>query len=409
MLQSIFELEKTCKVCEKPFKVALGTVFEDGTCICDKCIERIGNAAGMSKTQAEKRREDVESVASSGMTPKDIKEKLDRFVVGQEQAKKILAVAAYNHKKRLALNDTGIQKSNVMLIGPSGSGKTHLMKTLAKILDAPLALCTATGLTESGWVGEDPSTVLESLLAVCDHNVELAERGIVFIDEIDKIAPGSSESKEKVGGKGVQQALLPIIEGAKISVPVGVGPGASKVTVDTSNILFVFGGAFPDMEPMIKRRISGKRGENVCGFTSAPQTEKEVPKEDLLLHTTNDDLKEFGFIPEFLGRVPVIACLEELTIETLKKILFEPEDAIITQFKKLFGFDGVDIEFTDGALTVIAEKAKEHGTGARSLRKVLEDLLLDLQYEVPGSKCKKIVINEEFARGEIEKPIMEAL
>jgi len=405
----IFDLEKTCKCCSKLSKVSLGVAFDDGTFICGNCVERIGSAAGLSKTKTEKRREDVESVVSSDMTPKKIKAELDRYVVGQEQAKKIISVAAYNHQKRIALKDDGIQKSNVMMIGPSGAGKTYLIKTLAKILNVPLALCTATGLTESGWVGEDPSTVLESLLAVCEHNVELAERGIVFIDEIDKIAPGSSESKEKVGGKGVQQALLPIIEGAKISVPIGVGPGASKVTVDTSNILFIFGGAFPDMEQMIKKRLDGSKESGVCGFTAVSQIKEEAPKENILLHTTNEDLKEFGFIPEFLGRVPETACLEELSIETLKKILYEPEDSIVTQYKKLFRCDGVDIEFTDGALTEIANKAKSHGTGARSLRKVLEELLLDLQYEVPGSNCKKIVITEEFARGEIEKPIMEAL
>ena len=406
---SIFDYEVKCSLCKKPFKSSNGVVFEDGVCVCGSCLERIGSAAGYEKSRAEERREAVNRVAASDMTPKAIKEELDRFVVGQEQAKKVLAVAAYNHEKRIALGDKGIQKSNIMLVGPSGSGKTHLMKTLAKILDAPLAICTSTNLTESGYVGEDPSTVVGALLAVCDNNVELAERGIIFIDEIDKLAPGSSPSKEKVGGQGVQQALLPIIEGSKVLVTIGAGQSANKVSVDTSNILFVLGGAFPNMEHIIKKRLGGNKGAGVCGFTAVQMEEQEAPEEDLLLYTTNEDLQEFGFIPEFLGRVPVVACLEELTIETLKKILFEPEDSIVSQFKKLFGADGVDIEFTDEALTVIAEKAKGHGTGARSLRKVLEDLLLDLQYEVPGTNCKKIVITEEFAKGEIEKPIMEAM
>lgn len=406
---SIFDHELMCNLCKKPFKSANGVAFEDGVCVCGSCVERIGVASGFERTRDEKRREKVNRVADSKMTPKAIKKELDRFVVGQEQAKKILAVAANNHHKRLMLNDKGIQKSNIMLIGPSGSGKTHLMRTLAKILDAPLAICSAASLTESGYVGEDPSTVVSSLLAVCDNNVELAERGIIFIDEIDKIAPGSSPSKEKVGGQGVQQALLPIIEGSKVLVTVGAGPGASKVSVDTSNILFIVGGAFPNMEPIIKKRLGGNKHTGICGFSAVAQEDKEAPEDNLLLYATNNDLKEFGFIPEFLGRVPVVACLEELTIETLKQILFEPEDSIVSQFKKLFGADGIDIEFTDEALTVIAEKAKEHGTGARSLRKVLEDLLLDLQYEVPGTNCKKIVITEEFARGEMERPIMEEM
>lgn len=404
---SIFDMQCTCRVCGKPFSLNNGAVFENGEGVCSPCGDKVANAMGYTKSKGETRREQVEHVTSDAMTPRAIKAELDRFVVGQEQAKKVLSVAAYNHHKRLSLNDKGIQKSNVMLIGPSGSGKTHLMKTLAKILDAPLAICSATNLTESGWVGEDPSSVVASLLNVCDNNVEKAEKGIIFIDEIDKIAHGASESKKQVGGQGVQQALLPIIEGSVVSVTLGVGPAASKVSVDTSNILFVVGGAFPNMEPMIKKRLSGNSSGGVCGFTAISREEKELPEDNLLLHATNEDLKEFGFIPEFLGRVPILACLEELTVETLKKILFEPEDAIVTQFMKLFKYDGVDITFTDDALTVIAEKAKGHGTGARSLRKIMEDLLLELQFTVPGSDCKKIVITKEFAAGEIGLPVME--
>lgn len=403
---SIFDLKGICRVCQKEFALNDGAVFDDDNkSVCSCCGDKVAKAMGYSKNKGEMRREEVESVAKDSMTPKAIKEQLDRFVVGQEQAKKVLSVAAYNHHKRLQLNDKGIQKSNVMLVGPSGSGKTHLMKTLARILDAPLAICSATNLTESGWVGEDPVSVVGALLAACDNNAEKAEKGIIFIDEIDKIATGASESKKQVGGQGVQQALLPIIEGSVVSVPVGVGPAATKVAVDTSNILFVVGGAFPKMEDMIRKRLGGKK-DSVVGFTSQLMEDTE-PEDNLLLKTTNDDLKEFGFIPEFLGRVPILACLEELTVDTLKKILYEPEDAIITQFTKLFKYDGVDIEFTEDALTVIAEKAKGHGTGARSLRKILEDLLLELQFTVPGSDCKKIVINKEFAAGETELPLME--
>lgn len=403
---NMFDLKGTCRICGKEFALSDGVVFDgDNKSVCSCCGDKVAKGMGYMKTKAETRREDVESVAKDTMTPRAIKEQLDRFVVGQEQAKKVLSVAAYNHHKRLQLNDKGIQKSNVMLVGPSGSGKTHLMKTLARILDAPLAICSATNLTESGWVGEDPVSVVGALLAACDNNAEKAEKGIIFIDEIDKIATGASESKKQVGGQGVQQALLPIIEGSVVSVPVGVGPAATKVAVDTSNILFVVGGAFPKMEDMIRKRLGGKK-DSVVGFTSQLMEDTE-PEDNLLLKTTNDDLKEFGFIPEFLGRVPILACLEELTVDTLKKILYEPEDAIVTQFTKLFKYDGVDIEFTDDALTVIATKAKGHGTGARSLRKILEDLLLELQFTVPGSDCKKIVINKEFAAGETELPLME--
>lgn len=404
----IFNLKGTCRICGKEFDLNSGAVLEkngEKAMVCPSCGDSVALAMGYGKTKGETRREHVESISTDTMTPKAIKAELDRYVVGQEQAKKVLSVAAYNHHKRLQLNDKGIQKSNVMLVGPSGSGKTHLMKTLARILDAPLAICSATNLTESGWVGEDPVSVVGALLAVCDNNAQAAERGIIFIDEIDKIAAGASESKKQVGGQGVQQALLPIIEGSVVFVPVGVGPGASKVSVDTSNILFVVGGAFPKMEEMIRKRLGGDKA-NVIGFSNHEE-EEQVPESDILLKTTNEDLKEFGFIPEFLGRVPVLACLEELTVDTLKKILFEPEDAIVTQYKKLFHYDGVDIEFTDDALTVIANKAKGHGTGARSLRKIMEELLLELQFTVPGSDYKKIVITKEFAAGETALPLME--
>lgn len=406
MSMDIFSMKNKCALCGKEFSMASGVVLDAGRCVCDECSDKITAAKGYVKSASEKRRTDAKVNVPENTNPRTIKEELDRFVVGQEQAKKVLAVAAYNHYKRTAMADMTIQKSNVMLVGPSGSGKTYLMKTLARILDVPLAICSATNLTEAGWVGEDPVSVVGALLAVCDNNVEMAEKGIIFIDEIDKIAPGSSQSKDRVGGKGVQQALLPIIEGSVVSVPLGVGPGASKVSVDTSNILFVCGGAFPDMEPMIEQRLGG--GKSTIGFISG-NASGDVSKENLLLNTTNDDLKKFGFIPEFLGRVPVLACLEELSTDILKKILFEPEDAIVKQYQKLFNFDGVDIEFTDEALTVVAEKAKSQGTGARSLRKILEDMLLEVQYSVPGSNCKKVVITKEFANGEIILPVMENL
>lgn len=402
------ESKENCIICGNEIDVLEMVVLEGRKIICGCCAKKVAGAMGYAKAGGKinsakacsrEGREDTKTSQKENMgqlRPKEIKEQLDRFVIGQEEAKKVLSVAAYNHYKRIAIGGTGIQKSNVLLIGPTGSGKTYLMKTLARIVDVPLAIVSATNLTEAGYIGDDVTSILEALLSAAGGDIDKAERGIVFIDEIDKLAVTSSTSKSQVGGKGVQQALLPIIEGSKVMVPLGKRDGG-KVEVDTTNILFVCGGAFPDIGDIVKKRLSKGVKPNI-GF-GADFDCKEIEDEDILLRVNNDDLKEFGFIPEFLGRLPILAALRELAVDTLRKIMFEPEDSIVSQFQALFAYDGISLTFDEGALTVVAEKAKEAGTGARSLRKTLEELLLELQYEMPGSCYKEIVITREFAEG----------
>lgn len=327
--------------------------------------------------------------------PSNVKKGLDEYIIGQEKAKKVISVAAYNHVKRSRLKDNDIQKSNILLMGPTGCGKTLIAKTLGKILDVPVAIVPATTLTEAGYIGDDVTTVVERLVKAAGGNIEKAQNGIIFIDEIDKLASERSGVRREVGGKGVQQALLPILEGTKVTVTISSGMNDSaKVEVDTSNILFIVGGAFPDLENIIRRRLAGK---STIGFTGES---KQDVKDNVMLKATTDDLKEFGLIPEFLGRLPVITALEELDVATLKKILTEPKDSIVYQYQKLFSVDFVQLTFDDDALTVIAEKAKEKGTGARSLRGLLEDLLLDLMYEIPDKKdVREILITVDFVEG----------
>lgn len=398
-----------CRICEKPVMLdnfSSIVVLEGKKIVCAECGKKIAGSMGYAKmtsgsteTMSTKRGAALNSEGGGEikfLNPKEIRAQLDRFVVGQEEAKKILSVAAYNHYKRKAIGDKNIEKSNILLIGPTGSGKTHLMKTLAKIVDVPLAIVSATNLTEAGYIGDDVSSILESLLSAAGGDIDKAEKGIVFIDEIDKLAVTSSASKSQVGGKGVQQALLPIIEGSKVMVTIGKRGSEQKVEVDTTHILFVCGGAFPDIAGIVKKRLKVGAKPNI-GFGAV--FEEEWEDEDILLKVTNDDLKEFGFIPEFLGRLPVLAALHELSVDILKKIMYEPEDSIVSQFQALFAYDGVSLFFDEGALSALAKKAKEAGTGARSLRKAMEELLLDLQYEIPGSGYKEVTVTKEFAEG----------
>lgn len=322
------------------------------------------------------------------LPPHEIKKKLDEYVIGQEQAKKVISVAVYNHYKRVAtgtMDDIEIEKSNILLIGPTGSGKTYLVKTLAKLLDVPLAIADATSLTEAGYIGDDIESVVSKLLAAADNDVERAERGIIFVDEIDKIAKKKQTNSRDVSGESVQQGMLKLLEGAEVEVPVGANSKNAMVplaTVNTRNILFICGGAFPDLEDIIKQRLSK---ETSIGYT-AELKDKWDKEKNILSKVTVEDIKKFGMIPEFVGRLPIICTLEGLGKEMLVQILKEPKNAILKQYQKLLSLDEVDLKFTDEALEAIAEKALEKDTGARALRAIIEEFMLDIMYEVPKDK-----------------------
>ncbi len=318
--------------------------------------------------------------------PHKIKESLDEYVIGQEHAKKVISVAVYNHYKRIASppSDDGveIEKSNMLLLGPTGCGKTYLVKTLARLLDVPLALADATSLTEAGYIGDDIESVISRLLTAADNDVEYAEQGIVFIDEIDKIARKKDTNHRDVSGEAVQQGMLKLLEGSEVEVPVGAANKNAMVpmaTVDTSNILFICGGAFPGLEEIIKERLNK---QTAIGFFSELKDQYDEDP-DLLTKVTVDDLRAFGMIPEFLGRLPIICPMQSLTKEMLVRILKEPRNAIIQQYQKLLEMDEVQLTFDDDALDAIAEKAMERNTGARALRAIIEEFMLDIMYEIP--------------------------
>ena len=317
--------------------------------------------------------------------PHKIKEKLDDYVVGQDYAKKVISVAVYNHYKRVAtgtMDEIDIEKSNILMIGPTGCGKTYLVKTLAKLLDVPLAIADATSLTEAGYIGDDIESVVTKLLAAADNDVDKAERGIIFIDEIDKIAKKKNTTSRDVSGESVQQGMLKLLEGAEVEVPVGANSKNAMVpltTVNTKNILFICGGAFPDLEEIIKQRL---RKQTSIGF-DAELKDKYDKEQDILEKVTIEDLKQFGLIPEFIGRLPIICTLKGLNKESMVKILSEPKNAILKQYQKLLELDEVKLDFDEGALEAIAEKVMEKDTGARALRAIIEDFMLDIMYEIP--------------------------
>jgi len=317
--------------------------------------------------------------------PHHIKASLDEYVVGQEYAKKVMSVAVYNHYKRIASDNKDgveIEKSNMLMIGPTGSGKTYLVKTLAKLLDVPLAITDATSLTEAGYIGDDIESVVSKLLAAADNDVEKAEHGIIFIDEIDKIAKKRNANQRDVSGESVQQGMLKLLEGAEVEVPVGASSKNAMVPmtmVNTKDILFICGGAFPDIEEIIKERLNK---EASIGF-KADLKDKYDNDENLLQKVTMEDVRKFGMIPEFLGRLPVMFSLEALTEDMLIRILKEPKNAILKQYQKLLAMDEVKLEFTDEALAAIAKKAKEKKVGARALRSIIEEFMLDIMYEIP--------------------------
>ena len=355
----------------------------NGVYICDACVELCSEIIE-EEMQEENNHTSEEDIHL--LKPEEIKSFLDEYVIGQENAKKVLSVAVYNHYKRVAAGSDAdgieIEKSNMLMIGPTGSGKTYLVKTLAKLLDVPLAIADATSLTEAGYIGDDIESVLSKLLAAADNDVEKAERGIVFIDEIDKIAKKRNTNQRDVSGESVQQGLLKLLEGADVEVPVGANSKNAMVpleTVNTKNILFICGGAFPDLEEIIKERLNK---QSSIGFR-ADLKDKYDNDKNLIRKVTVEDLRTFGMIPEFLGRLPVIFTLDALSESMMVRILREPKNAILKQYQKLLALDEVKLDFTDDALAAIARKAMEKDTGARALRAIIEEFMLDIMYEIP--------------------------
>lgn len=338
---------------------------------------------------------DIKSIPA----PHKIKESLDEYIIGQEHAKKVLSVGVYNHYKRVAsgtMDEIEIEKSNMLMIGPTGCGKTYLVKTLAKLLDVPLAIADATSLTEAGYIGDDIESVVTKLLAAADNDVEKAEHGIIFIDEIDKIAKKKNTNQRDVSGESVQQGMLKLLEGSEVEVPVGASSKNAMVpleTVNTRNILFICGGAFPGLEDIIKERLNQQAS---IGFR-ADLKDKYDDDLDILEEVTIEDIRKFGMIPEFIGRLPIIFALHGLTKNMLVQILKEPKNAILKQYQKLLALDGVQLEFEEAALEAIAEKAQEKKTGARALRAIIEEIMLDIMYEIPkDDNIGKVTITREY-------------
>ena len=363
-----------------------------------------GGIPNKQKLKKKKKKEKTEPVLNIKdiPAPHKIKASLDEYVVGQEHAKKVISVAVYNHYKRVAtgtMDEIEIEKSNMLMIGPTGSGKTYLVKTLARLLDVPLAIADATSLTEAGYIGDDIESVVSKLLAAADNDVEKAERGIVFIDEIDKIAKKKNTNSRDVSGESVQQGMLKLLEGAEVEVPVGANSKNAMVplaTVNTRNILFICGGAFPDLEEIIKERLSKSAS---IGFNSELKDKYDKDK-NILSKVTVEDIRKFGMIPEFIGRLPIIYTLQGLTKEMMVKILKEPKNAILKQYQKLLELDEVKLEFTDDALEAIAEKAMERDTGARALRSIIEEFMLDIMYEIPkDDNIGRVTITREYIEG----------
>ena len=430
------DVEHYCYLCRRPESVA-GKMLElpNNIFICTDCMQRTLNSMGNGqfgfidarnmdldsmditkmmndmqsmqpkaevKKKKKDKKEEPEFTLKDIPAPHQIKAMLDEYVIGQDYAKKVMSVAVYNHYKRVVTNtmdEIEIDKSNMLMIGPTGCGKTYLVKTLAKLLDVPLAIADATSLTEAGYIGDDIESVVSKLLAAADNDVERAEHGIIFIDEIDKIAKKKNTNQRDVSGEAVQQGMLKLLEGSEVEVPVGANSKNAMVplvTVNTRNILFICGGAFPDLENIIKERLNKQAS---IGFY-ADLKDKYDNDPHLLQKVTVEDIRRFGMIPEFIGRLPIIFTLDGLNEDMLVKILQEPKNAILKQYQKLLALDEVKLEFEDGALHAIAAKALERDTGARALRAILEEYMLDIMYEIPkDDSIGEVVITREYIEG----------
>ena len=428
------EYEKLCSICHRPESIT-GKMIElpNNLYVCPDCMQKsfdmmnngqidlnqlmrmpgvqILNMQDLEnmmpkqqkvKKKKEKKEEKPELDLHNIPAPHKIKAKLDDYVIGQEQAKKIISVAVYNHYKRVVtdtMDDIEIEKSNILMLGPTGSGKTYLVKTLARLLDVPLAITDATSLTEAGYIGDDIESLVSKLLAAADNDVEKAERGIIFVDEIDKIAKKKNTNQRDVSGESVQQGMLKLLEGSDVEVPVGANSKNAMVpltTVNTRNILFICGGAFPGLEQIIKERLNK---HSSIGFI-ADLKDKYDNDKNLLSKVTVEDLRNSGMIPEFLGRLPVICTLQSLDRDMFVKILKEPRNAILKQYQKLLALDEVRLEFEDDALYAIAEKAMEKDTGARALRAIIEEFMLDIMYEIPkDDSIGEVIITRDYIEG----------
>lgn len=428
------EYEKICFICHRPESTA-GKMIDlpNNISVCSDCMQKSFDAMTSGQIDYSKlmnipgvqifNMSDLENVVPKQQkikkkkegeekkplldinhipAPHKIKAQLDEYVVGQEYAKKVMSVAVYNHYKRVAtdtMDDIEIEKSNMLMIGPTGSGKTYLVKTLARLLDVPLAITDATSLTEAGYIGDDIESVVSKLLAAADNDVEKAEQGIIFIDEIDKIAKKKNTNQRDVSGESVQQGMLKLLEGSEVEVPVGANSKNAMVpltTVNTRNILFICGGAFPDLENIIKERLTKQAA---IGF-NADLKDKYDHDKNILGKVTTEDLRNFGMIPEFLGRLPVVFTLQGLDEDMYVKILKEPKNAILKQYQKLLALDEVKLEFDDSALRAIARKAMEKDTGARALRAIIEEFMLDIMYEIPkDDSIGQVTITESYIEG----------